>query len=213
MLDTKLQHLVKKIVNASENPAEPNIDVIVTQLRSEHREYLRKNLTKLRTQVEVVVDSLANTRKRKAEEDEYDEEAALYDAERAVVNEGGGLNESLQANYRKVQEKQQLQEKKLRRKLKRRQASQGDTTDSDQPAFLTPVSRPTVRYQDLGGLDAIIVQVRQLVEYPLLRPELYRHLGVDPPRGVLLRGPPGTGKVRLVCVAVERYHYTVVLTF
>lgn len=54
-----------------------------------------------------------------------------------------------------------------------------------------PVPRPTERYKDLGGMGDILTQIRQLVEYPLVRPELYRHLGVDPPRGVLLRGPPG----------------------
>ena len=54
-----------------------------------------------------------------------------------------------------------------------------------------PIPRPTERYKDLGGMGDILTQIRQLVEYPLVRPELYRHLGVDPPRGVLLRGPPG----------------------
>ncbi|KAL3897347.1 MAG: hypothetical protein SGARI_006942 [Bacillariaceae sp.] len=53
------------------------------------------------------------------------------------------------------------------------------------------VPRPTERYADLGGMEEVLKQIRQLVEYPLVRPELYRHLGVDPPRGVLLRGPPG----------------------
>ena len=53
------------------------------------------------------------------------------------------------------------------------------------------IPRPSERYTDLGGMEDVITQIRQLVEYPLVRPELYRHLGVDPPRGVLLRGPPG----------------------
>ena len=54
-----------------------------------------------------------------------------------------------------------------------------------------PIPRPTERYKDLGGMGDILTQIRQLIEYPLVRPELYRFLGVDPPRGVLLRGPPG----------------------
>mmetsp|Transcript_10249 Transcript_10249/g.21722 ORF Transcript_10249/g.21722 Transcript_10249/m.21722 type:complete len:841 (+) Transcript_10249:267-2789(+) len=61
-----------------------------------------------------------------------------------------------------------------------------------------PVPRPIERYSDLGGMGDVLTQIRQLVEYPLVRPELYRHLGVDPPRGVLLRGPPGCGKTHLV---------------
>jgi ribosome biogenesis ATPase len=70
--------------------------------------------------------------------------------------------------------------------------------DNDASAFLvTPVPRPRERYDDLGGMEDVLQQIRQLVEYPLVRPEVYRHLGVDPPRGVLLRGPPGCGKTHL----------------
>jgi hypothetical protein len=68
-----------------------------------------------------------------------------------------------------------------------------DGTSSSSPSAWAPVPlRPTERYNDLGGLGDVIQTIRQLVEYPIARPELYRHLGVEPPRGVLLRGPPGT---------------------
>lgn len=70
--------------------------------------------------------------------------------------------------------------------------------DGASASVCEPIPRPTERYKDLGGMGDILTQIRQLVEYPLVRPELYRHLGVDPPRGVLLRGPPGCGKTHLV---------------
>lgn len=48
-----------------------------------------------------------------------------------------------------------------------------------------------------GGMDKCLEQVRQIIEYPLQHPELFQHLGVEPPRGVLFRGPPGCGKTLL----------------
>ncbi|KWU45753.1 AAA-domain-containing protein [Rhodotorula sp. JG-1b] len=56
---------------------------------------------------------------------------------------------------------------------------------------------PTTRLADLGGVDACIEQMLELVALPLMHPEVYLHTGVRPPRGVLLVGPPGCGKTML----------------
>ncbi len=60
---------------------------------------------------------------------------------------------------------------------------------------------PDISYEDVGGLDDQIMEVRETVELPLLKPELFKKVGIDPPKGVLLYGPPGTGKT-LVAKAV-----------
>ncbi len=52
-------------------------------------------------------------------------------------------------------------------------------------------------YEDVGGLDREIQRVREMVELPLRHPSLFKRLGIDPPKGVLLRGPPGCGKTLL----------------
>ncbi|PBK95802.1 AAA-domain-containing protein [Armillaria gallica] len=52
-------------------------------------------------------------------------------------------------------------------------------------------------YASVGGLNQQISQIRDLLEIPLARPELFRHLSLKPPRGILLHGPPGTGKTHL----------------
>ncbi|GMF55492.1 unnamed protein product [[Candida] boidinii] len=58
--------------------------------------------------------------------------------------------------------------------------------------------KPDVTYNDVGGLDMQKQEIREAVELPLTQAELYKQIGIDPPRGVLLYGPPGTGKTMLV---------------
>ncbi|WP_336358034.1 CDC48 family AAA ATPase [Haloarcula sp. CGMCC 1.6347] len=53
---------------------------------------------------------------------------------------------------------------------------------------------PDVTYEDIGGLDRELEQVREMIELPMRHPELFQQLGIEPPKGVLLHGPPGTGK-------------------
>jgi transitional endoplasmic reticulum ATPase len=56
---------------------------------------------------------------------------------------------------------------------------------------------PDVTYEDIGGLDSEIQQVREMIELPLKHPEVFQQLGIEPPQGVLMHGPPGTGKTLL----------------
>jgi len=59
------------------------------------------------------------------------------------------------------------------------------------------ISRLSVTYDDIGGQREVIEKIREMVELPLRNPSLFRHLGVEPPKGVLIHGPPGTGKTLL----------------
>ncbi|CAB4406596.1 unnamed protein product [Rhizophagus irregularis] len=65
-------------------------------------------------------------------------------------------------------------------------------------AMLGSDEKPDVTYSDVGGLDIQKQEIREAVELPLTHFDLYRQIGIDPPRGVLLYGPPGTGKTMLV---------------
>jgi proteasome regulatory subunit len=56
---------------------------------------------------------------------------------------------------------------------------------------------PDVHYEDIGGLDEELREVRETVEMPLERPEAFDEVGIEPPSGVLLHGPPGTGKTMM----------------
>lgn len=62
-------------------------------------------------------------------------------------------------------------------------------------SFLVP--RPVVRLDDVGGISGVLENIRELIEWPLVHSNVYEHLGVEPPRGILLHGPPGCGKTLL----------------
>jgi ATP-dependent 26S proteasome regulatory subunit len=255
-IDPKLGHLVRKRLSLSDAEIKPpNADQVVIWLRTEYREYKRKDVGNLTRQVQKVLQNIDEENKNKAilEDNEYDKEARSHDEQRSTSS--NGLNASLTDRYRKLQQSRdaeteasdcvnetndkemtgsnegsgELPKKRTREdqsnnnnnnniasidnrsskaavgggKSTKRKKSSGNKRSStggtdpikaekDTAANICEaISRPSERYTDLGGMEDVITQIRQLVEYPLVRPELYRHLGVDPPRGVLLRGPPG----------------------
>ncbi len=59
------------------------------------------------------------------------------------------------------------------------------------------VETPDVSWSDIGGLEDIKDKLKEAVEWPLKRPEVFKRMGIRPPRGILLYGPPGTGKTLL----------------
>jgi len=55
-------------------------------------------------------------------------------------------------------------------------------------------ARAKISYEDIGGLGKEIQRIREMIELPLKYPQVFERLGIDPPKGVLLHGPPGCGK-------------------
>ena len=71
-------------------------------------------------------------------------------------------------------------------------------SETDVRARVMQVDRsPEVSYADIGGIDEQMEEVRETVEMPIESPEMFDEVGIDPPSGVLLHGPPGTGKTML----------------
>jgi transitional endoplasmic reticulum ATPase len=88
------------------------------------------------------------------------------------------------------------------------ETSAGGTSgdDADEAAGLG------VTYEDIGGLDDELDTIREMIELPLSEPDVFRRLGIDPPKGVLLYGPPGTGKTliaRAVANEVDAHFQTI----
>jgi len=81
-----------------------------------------------------------------------------------------------------------------------------------EPSKVQPKGVPLVTFEDIGGLTKQIQKLRELVELPLLRPELFRTFSIRPPKGILLYGPPGTGKTliaRAVANTVKANFYLI----
>ena len=80
-----------------------------------------------------------------------------------------------------------------------------EMVEDDEPGEVS-----SIMYEDIGGLGDQLQKVREMIELPLKHPILFRRLGIDPPKGVLLHGPPGTGKTMIAkAVANEtNAHFT-----
>ena len=72
-----------------------------------------------------------------------------------------------------------------------------EITLSPKAVDISDESVPSITYEDIGGLTEEVKKVREMVELPLKRPEIFSRLGIEPPKGILLYGSPGTGKTLL----------------
>lgn len=74
-------------------------------------------------------------------------------------------------------------------------------------AMLGAEEKPDVTYQDVGGMDTQKQEIREAVELPLTHFDLYKKIGIDPPRGVLLYGPPGMSVLVVISSLVDCHRY------
>ena len=70
------------------------------------------------------------------------------------------------------------------------------------------IENPKTSWKDIGGLDAQEQELKEVIELPLKKPELFKKVGITPPKGVLLHGPPGTGKTLLAKAVAQSTNST-----
>ena len=199
-----------------------SVDAIVENLRGRFAEYKRKPLSAFRATVERLCrEQKASAASKPADDADVvvpaaDIEADDSDVELVRVKEGRAeasdnrANDSIRALYASKQKASPSTPALARSKRKAVDVAQSPpgTRRKRTPAESISLSASastsdwhpaqttsTVRYSDIGGIDSILADIRELIEYPMAHPELYSHLGVMPPRGVLLNGPPGCGKM------------------
>ena len=73
-----------------------------------------------------------------------------------------------------------------------------------QVTMMAVEEKPDITYSDVGGCKEQILEIREIVEYPLLYPKRYSTMGIDPPKGAMLFGPPGTGKTLVARAVANR---------
>ncbi|KAF8823003.1 putative transitional endoplasmic reticulum ATPase [Cardiosporidium cionae] len=96
---------------------------------------------------------------------------------------------------------EQLSSLKQRKRMRRveRDAAEDTNISSASRRNFQPEIVTGENLADLGALEGILCDIQHLVILPLRHPELLEHLGISPPRGILLHGPPGSGKTKLAC--------------
>jgi proteasome regulatory subunit len=70
------------------------------------------------------------------------------------------------------------------------------------------IEKPNITWEEIGGLKEQIEEIKEIVELPLKSPQLFKKLGIHPPKGILLHGPPGTGKTLLAKAIANSTHAT-----
>jgi len=187
-----------------------SVSDIVRCVQEKHPEYKRTNQAMLRSKVQGMVDAKAAAEAAAmppvaAAPAPASMNSRLYGGGSAAVAaaaaaERDGGNSSASAADGASSESHAARRAKRRAKKaakSARKGASGEGSATTAGVLVKANARPAERLCDLAGVDSILQDVREIIEYPMRHPELYSHLGVEPPCGVLLHGPPGCGKTHL----------------
>jgi transitional endoplasmic reticulum ATPase len=119
-------------------------------------------------------------------------------ADLEVLSKEAGLK-AIKPHFSKLKNLQDKVPTEILEKIKVTRENFLDALKMVEPSAMREVliNKPNVKWEDVGGLEIAKEKLRELIELPLMRPDLYEKAGIKPSKGVLLYGPPGTGKTLL----------------
>lgn len=122
----------------------------------------------------------------------------LFNANMMLAKDTNEMNKNITSQWsvKKVEEADASKEEPQEEKKPKKRSKEA-TTKSKRQKTQEDRTPPTTNLATLGGMDDVIAQLMELIGLPILHPEIYASTGVEPPRGVLLHGPPGCGKTSI----------------
>lgn len=197
-----------------ESPAATETDTDTEPSNEQLIEHLKSEITELESKNESLHDELASTR---SERDKYQQRVERLGRENEKLKQSplfiGTIQDLLDDN--KVVVKQHGNNQEVVTEVTRERFTSLNPQDrvaldnslnivkplsdevSSQAQVMQVKENPDVSYSDIGGLESQLQEVRETVEQPLTNPEVFDSIGIDPPSGILLHGPPGTGKTMI----------------
>ena len=186
----------------------PAAQMLAERLRNTYPEYSRVKLVPFRHQVSEQLTTLGMTppepdtssKEATSSTKQLDSKADLARLKMARQRVAADVGQSKEARNLDDQIGKDFARKKRRRETSGQSQGRGD--DGNSGGLNVEPFVPTCTLADMGGIDEIMVEVNELCVFPLRHPEVFKHLGVKPPCGIMLHGPPGCGKTMLAnCIA------------
>ena len=136
-------------------------------------------------------------------EEESNDEGILLNKSLMIVQDTNDMNKNITSKWSTVSlssvasEQDKENETTANSEINGKKRSKESTSKAKRQKVKEDRNPPTSNLESLGGMDDVIAQLMELIGLPILHPEIYLSTGVEPPRGVLLHGPPGCGKTSI----------------
>ena len=157
---------------------------VCSLLLKRHAEYRRRPKLSIHTAVQAALTSSRNNALNRSMYTDNPKKEPARNLPNSATSRTGSKSRSISSFSPNRASKDGVELGRKKRKRVRREKS-------------LAVAAPQVRYADLGGMESVLPVIREVCEYPLVHREVYDHLGVVAPCGILLHGPPGCGKTML----------------